>query len=278
MQVEVGFALIVRQDSRDLARVLVVVDRRAGKDADIGIEIVVGLGAVFEIIAVADRLPADIALERDPLGVVDDIPAGIQFVDRGILDDRAGRHLAGHMEVDRVVAELAALAEIDKLDALDLDLLEPLAKYRMPAEVIAALCLPVGAKRPVRRLLVGFHVRIWRLDDPVALRDDADAARQQRHRGARFCPFRDQVLIHPGGFETGFRRPEIDLVALAAVEPFDRRGEGDVIPLHLADGQQLGMAGQVVGRGDDDLVAGPVARQPPPFGRRACRPSATCRS
>jgi len=42
------------------------------------------------------------------------------------------------VEVDGVVAELAALAQVHELDALDLDLLEALAEDRMSAELAFA--------------------------------------------------------------------------------------------------------------------------------------------
>ena len=88
-----------------------------------------------------DRLPADIALEQHALGRMERDPAGHGFVDDGILDEGTGRHLAGHVEMDGVVAELAALAHILELDALDLDLLEALAENHMGAEIVAEVRL-----------------------------------------------------------------------------------------------------------------------------------------
>ena len=109
-----------------------------GEDAEIGIELVVGLGCILEEEAMADGLPADIALEQHALGRMERDPAGHGFVDDRILDEGAGRHLAGHMEMDGIVAELAALAQVHELDALDLDLLEALPEDRMSAELAIA--------------------------------------------------------------------------------------------------------------------------------------------
>jgi hypothetical protein len=62
-------------------------------------------------------------------------PASHGFVDGGILDEGAGRYPPRHVEVDGLVAELAALAQVFELDALDLNVLEALAEDRMSAQL-----------------------------------------------------------------------------------------------------------------------------------------------
>ncbi len=51
-----------RQDTRNLARILCIIDRCTGENPEIRIEIVFGFGTVLEIKAVTDRLEANIAL------------------------------------------------------------------------------------------------------------------------------------------------------------------------------------------------------------------------
>src|SRR6516162_5546541 len=140
--------VVVGQDARDLTIVLTIVDRGAREDPDIGIEIVVGLARGLDVVAMADRLPADIARQGDTLGRVDDVPSGHRFVDGRILDKGAWRCLARHVEMDRIMRQPPALPHLGELDPLYLELEEALAEDRMRAEIIAAVCLAVGAERP----------------------------------------------------------------------------------------------------------------------------------
>ena len=121
-----------------LAGILRVVDGGAGEDPEVRVELVVGLGAALEIEAVADRLVADVPLQQHALRRMQHDPPGHGFIDRRILDEGVGRNLAGHVEMDGVVAHLAGLAQLRELDALDLDRLETLAEDHMGAEAVAA--------------------------------------------------------------------------------------------------------------------------------------------
>ena len=51
---DAGVSVIMRKDTRNLARVLRVSNRRACEDTDIGIELIIGLAPIFEIVAVPD--------------------------------------------------------------------------------------------------------------------------------------------------------------------------------------------------------------------------------
>ena len=114
------------------------VDGGARVDAEVGQELVVDLGPVFQVEAVTDRLVADVAGHRDVVRPVQDEPAGHRVPHRGVDDERVELRLAGMVglprvvEVGRVVGDPAALAELVELDALDLDRLVPLAETVCP--------------------------------------------------------------------------------------------------------------------------------------------------
>ena len=56
-----------REDSRDVAGILRVRNGGARENSDIGVELVVGLSAIFEVIAVANRRLPDVAREQHAL-------------------------------------------------------------------------------------------------------------------------------------------------------------------------------------------------------------------
>src|SRR5208282_3928681 len=131
--------------------------------------IIFGFHRVFEIETVADGEIANVALERDARRPVDGDPPGHGFVDRGIGYKSVGRRRAHHMEVNRIVADLASLSQLTKLDPLDLERREPLPHDRMAAKIIA--------RNRIR-------LRSWRkggavigIADRVAFGDNSDAAR-----------------------------------------------------------------------------------------------------
>ena len=122
------------QDAGDLARILHVVDRRAGEDADVGVQLVVGLRPVLDVVAVTDRHVAHVAREQDAVGGVQRDPAGHRVVDRAVLDEGVVGRASHHVEVHGIVPETAALPELIELDALQLVGLEALAHHRVAAE------------------------------------------------------------------------------------------------------------------------------------------------
>ena len=138
-----GFEKLSRvgEDAGQLAGILRVVDGGAGEDPEVRVELVVGLGAALEIEAVADRLVADVPLQQHALRRMQHDPPGHGFIDRRILDEGVCRNLAGHVEMDGVVAHLAGLAQLRELDPLDLDRLETLAEDHMGAEAVAGEAL-----------------------------------------------------------------------------------------------------------------------------------------
>ena len=115
--------------------------------------------------------------------------------------------------------------------------------------------------------------RVERGFRPVAAGDDADAARQQGHRGAGLGPVGDQVGIHAGVEKALFVRSQsaLERESCPAVGPSDPRAQDHLaVPVDLADGPLLGMARQVIGRRDHDLVgrAHGVVGSPPSVTRR----------
>src|SRR5262249_22530184 len=129
------------EDSGNPARVLDVSHRGAREDPEIGIELVVDLGGVLEIKAVAYRLPAYVALQQNVLGAVEHDPARHRFVDGRVLDVGRVRvrrivfRLSGVVEVDGIVPDARALAELFELDPLDLDKLEALSDDHVAPEI-----------------------------------------------------------------------------------------------------------------------------------------------
>ena len=256
-----------REDARNLAGVLGIVHGGPGEYPEVGIEFVVDLRTVLEEEAGADRLVADIALEQDALGRMQDDPAGHGFIDRGILDEGVGRHLARLVEVEGIVAHLAALAHVHEFDALDLDLLEALAEDGIRPEGIA-----IGHRRAVLAIGGDLARRLEGLAGRVAGGEDADAAGQKRDRRPGLRAVLDQRGIHAGaekslgvGAETAR-----DRIFRAVMGIFHRIPEGERGALELANGQLLGMAGQIVRGGDDHLVGRRlvVIGRPPAVARR----------
>ena len=134
----------------------------------------------------------------------------------------------------------AALAHLVELDALHLEGLEPLARDQVAAEEVAR-----GFLREVEVL-------------GVARRHDADASRQERHRGPglRARPLEDRVQ-HPVA-DRAQRVPGAVVVVLEKLLDGDARSAVDV----AGDRQLLGVAREVVRGGDDDLVAVPQGELP----------------
>ena len=157
----------------------------------------------------------------------------------------SGIGLAGVVEVHGVVAEPAALPELVELDALDLDGREPLPDDDVaPEEALAGprVAIPALGRRLRGKRLVQLRTR----------RHDPDAAAEQRHGGPRLRPLFDVVAQ----FEAvdGIARNRIPLAVVVVLDlllDLDRRPVLGV----LRDRQQLGVARQVVRRGDDDLIA-----------------------
>ena len=148
------------------------------------------------------------------------------------------------------MAHLAALAHILELDALDLDVLEALADDHMGAEIGARRGRGEGDARP------------------TAARHDADAAAQQADGRPDLGTLVEQVRVHAGGgiavAHRGVAKPARDGKFRALVEPYDRVAEVDGITHDFGDRQLFRMAGQIVGRGDDDLVLRLQVRRDPP--------------
>ena len=149
------------------------------------------------------------------------------------------------MEVQRVVAQPAALPELVELDPLDLDGREPLAEHDVAAEEALAgpRVLVVALRRPYCGELL-FRLR--------TSGDDPDAAGEQPHRGPRLRSLGDIVaqlqLAH------GLTRNRIPFAVVMVGDLFPQLDRLPVLGV-LGDGQQLGMAGQVVRGRDDDLIA-----------------------
>jgi hypothetical protein len=82
----VGAAGFVRQDSGHLARIVnFVLNRRLRQNAEVGVELVVDLGRVFEIITVPDPLEAHIARDIHALGSVNRDETRHGIVDGAVL-------------------------------------------------------------------------------------------------------------------------------------------------------------------------------------------------
>ena len=68
----------------------------------------------------ANREIADIAREQNALGSMNGHPARHRFIDRGILQKGIRRRLPHHVEMDGIMADAAALAQLPEFDALNL--------------------------------------------------------------------------------------------------------------------------------------------------------------
>ena len=133
-----------------------------------------------------------------------------------------------------VVPLLAALAHVQQLGTLDLNLLKTLSEHRVRTERVAVRHL--GAADAVRGDVAGVCESLsW----VVAAGDDPDAAGQQRHRGARLRAVIDQVAVQAGSAQTRFclTQPGLEFERRAVMRPFDRRGEGDRRPRYVCDRQ-----------------------------------------
>ena len=177
----------LREDAGNHAGVLGAIDGGESLDADVGVEAVIDLGGVFEIVAVADRSVADIAGDEDSLGGVDGDEAGIGVVNGAVgevgpceelWNRRWRRDGAGHVEMDRIMADFAALAEVGEFDALYLELGEAVSDEGV-ASVIS------GGEREVR-VVAGVGCASVLQNWGCAFGLDEDAAGEQGDSGAIF--------------------------------------------------------------------------------------------
>ena len=83
------------------------------------IEDVVDLSAVFEEIAVADALVADVIADHEVVGAVNRDPAVVAIPDRRADDGAAAHRAADQVEVDAVAALHVLLAQVAKLGVAD---------------------------------------------------------------------------------------------------------------------------------------------------------------
>ena len=249
------------------AGVLVAVDGGEGLNADVGVEAVVDLGGVFEIVAVADGAIADVAGDEDSLGRVNGNEAGIGVVNGAVGEVGSGEDLwhrcwrrdgPGHVEVDGIVADFSALAEIGKLNSLHLEFGKAVADEGV-ASVIA------GGEREVR-VVVGVGGIAVLKDRVHALGLNHDAAGEQSDGGAIFEMTRGlgrgTVRVVAGAGRGG---KAAEVISLAPMRELKSWGvDGDLRSVGVAgdagDGELFGMAGEVVGAGDDDLVSGVPGR------------------
>src|SRR5271168_3499085 len=108
----------LRQNPGNAADVLRAVDGGERLDADVRVEAIIDLGRVFEIVTVADRLVADVTCDEDSLSCMNGNEARVRVVNGAVGDISSGEDLGhgcgrrdctGHVEVDRIVADFAAL-------------------------------------------------------------------------------------------------------------------------------------------------------------------------
>src|SRR5208337_947694 len=160
-----------RQDARDVTGILNIGDRSARKDTYVGIQLIVGLGGIRQIVTVTDRRIANVARHQHALGRIQDVPSSHRIPDRVVFHESSAWNLARHVEVHRVVTELSTLPHLVELNSLDLNLLESLADYHVAAEPVA-----LGGR--------GYRWR-WRRRKGgryrVSIGIDTNAAGQQRH-------------------------------------------------------------------------------------------------
>ncbi|MFD2054081.1 hypothetical protein ACFSQT_13540 [Mesorhizobium calcicola] len=246
------------EDARDQPRILSIGHRGAGEDAEIAVKLVVGLGAVLEIEAMADRLVPDIAGKQDALRGVKHDPAGHRFVDRRILHEGSRRGLAGHVEMDRIVRHPSTLPELLEFDSLDVNRLEPLPEHDLTAERITRAFLVLGDTRVLWGRVRKFVAR------RVASGDDPDAAVQDGDGGSGLDAVLDEIGVE---IESPLRQrqPIGEHVALAVVRPgsavidpdlLEPLSGGTVARAGRLDNEGFGMTGQIIGRRHDDLIAG----------------------
>jgi hypothetical protein len=87
------------------------------------------------------------------------------------------------VEVHRIAAEEAALAELLEFHTLNLELLDTLAEYDLAAVLVMRICHDGGPMGRVVRLATFCRI-LERVARVVALGDDADATGEQRDGGA----------------------------------------------------------------------------------------------
>ena len=90
-----------------------------GLHGQVAVEHVALLGGVFEEEAVAARLVADAIANQQVVGAVDRDPAVVRIPDAGAEHAAAAHRVAHEVEVDRILAEHALLAEVPELGVAD---------------------------------------------------------------------------------------------------------------------------------------------------------------
>src|SRR5580658_5466253 len=146
--------VIRRQDTRDLARIEWIIYSGARKYSEIGIQLVVDLGRVLEVVAVTYGLIADVARQSYILGTMNHDETSHGIPNRGILHEgvlgRIGpRCLTRQVKVDGIMSYLAALSQLIELDALHLIGLESLTNDRMATEVAAQFLIGARQRRKI---------------------------------------------------------------------------------------------------------------------------------
>jgi hypothetical protein len=107
--------------------------------AEVAVEQVVDLGAVFQEVAVADALVADAVADHQVLRAVDRDPAVVRIDDRRADHAAAAHRVASKVEVDRVAAQHPFLAQVSEPGVADASLAERVI------ERVAADAVGIGA-------------------------------------------------------------------------------------------------------------------------------------
>src|SRR4051812_25770254 len=90
-----------------------------GLASEIAIEDIEDLGAVFEVVAVANALIADAIADDEKVGPVNGDPAIVAIPDRGAEDIAAAHRVADEVIVNGISAQDVFLAEMAKLRVAD---------------------------------------------------------------------------------------------------------------------------------------------------------------
>ena len=132
------------QNSGHPAGVLAVGHGGARKDAEVGIQNIVGFAPVLQIKSMTDRQVAHVARQRHSLGSVHRDPARHRVPHGRILYVGPLRRLPRHVEVHRIVALQPALSQLMELNTLDLIRQKSLADQGVAA-VVSLECVARSA-------------------------------------------------------------------------------------------------------------------------------------
>ncbi len=247
----VGVAIVhqvlMGENAGNLPWILAVQHTSARQYADVGVNLVVGFGAVLDVETMSDGLPSDVARQQHALDAVKRDPPRHRLIDGRIFDERVQRHLAIHMEMDGVAPLEATLAELAEFHPLDFHLLETLAEDHVSAEVVAGSGWKVGLQR---RRAAGTG---------VAFGNHTNVAREQRDRRTSVYLRAADRLLHIGGYlvlRSRVREAQAARLHGSIIQHDSTNRDRGVLAVrsYVSDDRLFRVSRQVVCGGDDNMI------------------------